>query len=68
MELGKDIGTVCELLELKKDTVIKAIKAGRVIIPSKTKDHQLDTTKSQRSVIDDNQTMGKACGNTMKEY
>ncbi len=53
-------------MELKKDTVKKAIKAGRVIIPSKAKDHQPSTTKSQRSVIDDNQTMGKACSNTLE--
>ncbi len=66
MELGQNISTICELLELKNDTVKKAVKAGRIIIPPKTKEQLLGITKSQRNAIDNNQTMGKACSNVTK--
>lgn len=66
MESGKDISTACKLLDIKIDTVKKAVKAGRVIISSNIKYQAASTTKSQRSVIDNNQANGKACSNTVE--
>lgn len=66
LELGQDIKTICDQLELKIDTVKKAIQLGRIIIPSKTNIQLANTTKSERSVIDNDQTMGKACSNVLE--
>ena len=49
---------------LKIDTVRKAIKQGRIIIPDiKFEEKDGGTTKSERNIIDDGQQMGKACLN-----
>ncbi len=66
LESGKSINEACELLDIKIDTVKKAVKAGRVILPFKANHQASSTTKSQRSVVDNNQTMGKACSNTIE--
>jgi len=51
-------------LGLKIDTVRKAIKQGRIIIPDiKFEEKDGGTTKSERNIIDDGQQMGKACLN-----
>ncbi|MDY6821955.1 MAG: hypothetical protein SVN78_10085 [Deferribacterota bacterium] len=66
LELNNSIEQVCKLLGLKIDTVKKAIKAGRILIPEK-KDSQVEIyTKSERSINDNNQSMGKACCNTIE--
>ena len=60
---GKSVSSICELLDLKKDTVKKAVKAGRIILPPGSREQPAATTKSQRSISDSNQPMGKACSN-----
>ncbi len=55
---------ICELLDLKRDTVRKAIKQGRIIAPEiKSKNIYESLTKSERNAIDDQQQIGKACSN-----
>ena len=66
LELGQDINSICDQLGLKTDTVKKAVQAGRIIIPAKTNIQLANTTKSQRSVVDNDQTMGKACSNVLE--
>jgi hypothetical protein len=63
---GETIDSICILLNLKKGTVKKAISTGRIILPSRPKEYFPNTTKSQRNVTDDNQSIGKACGNVME--
>ncbi len=53
------------MLGLKVDTVKKAIKSERIIIPDGKISIRQSSTKSQRSVIDNDQSMGKACCNTL---
>ena len=62
--MGEELEYICELLNLKIDTVRKAIQQGRIIIP----DIQFEAddspfTKSERNILDDGQQMGKACSN-----
>ncbi len=63
LDLGENIDSICTLLSLKKGTVKKAISTGRIILPSKPKEHFSNTTKSRRNISDDNQAIGKACSN-----
>ena len=63
LDLGYQIGSICELLELKNDTVQKAVKAGRIILLSTPIEQLPGLTKSQRNAVDNNQIMGKACSN-----
>lgn len=53
---------------MKVDTVKRAIKDGRIIIPEKKQEHNQTTglTKSERTIIDNAQAMGKACSNTIE--
>jgi hypothetical protein len=49
---------------LKYDTLKKAKKTGRIVLPLTTQNHSTAiTTKSQRNHTDDNQAIGKACSN-----
>ena len=57
---------ICDHLGLKTGTVKKAIQVGRIIIPAKTRKTLVHTNKSQRNVIDNAQTMGKACSNVLE--
>ncbi len=53
------------MLDLKIDTVQKAINQGRIIKPIIKFEEEEDksTTKSERNAVDDGQQMGKACSN-----
>lgn len=55
---------------MKVDTVKRAIKDGRIIIPEKEKEQEHNQTtgltKSERTIIDNDQAMGKACSNTIE--
>ncbi|RLD65469.1 MAG: hypothetical protein DRI95_08670 [Bacteroidetes bacterium] len=64
LSVGNELDYICELLDLKIDTVRKAIKQGRIIIPNvKFEEKDESITKSERNIIDDQQQMGKACSN-----
>ena len=67
MQDGSTLDEVCELLNLKKNTLQKALKQGR-INPVLSKDRSINRalTKSDRSAIDDVQAIGKACSNTFQ--
>ncbi len=65
--LDNDLNYICRLFNLKIDTVKKAITQGRIIIPSTTISTETSSlTKSERSVIDNNQSIGKACENQIE--
>ena len=64
--LNNSIDQICNLLGLKIDTVNRAIKNGRIIIPEKEHSQTAGITKSERSIIDNDQPMGKACCNTIE--
>lgn len=53
------------MLDLKVDTVKRAIKEGRIPISEKIQKQEESSTKSERSIIDNEQSMGKACINTI---
>jgi len=55
---------ICKLLDLKIDTVRKAVQQGRITIPDiEFEEENGTTTKSERSIIDNQQQIGKACSN-----
>ena len=55
---------ICDTLNLKTNTVQKAIRYGRIIIPEIQTEERYDIiTKSERNLIDDKQQIGKACSN-----
>jgi len=62
--IGNELDYICGLLDLKIDTVRKAIKQGRIIIPEiNFEETGGSPTKSERNILDDGQQMGKACSN-----
>ena len=64
LSIGNELKNICTLLDLKIDTVRKAIRKGRITIPEiKNEITELSYTKNQRSIIDDSQQIGKACTN-----
>ena len=65
LDYGNSIEQTCTLLGLKLDTVQKAIKEGRILLPEAKPNKAESTTKSERSIIDNDQSMGKACVNTI---
>lgn len=66
LELNNSIEQICNLLNLKVDTIKRAIKDGRIPTPDKVSNPVDSLTKSERSIIDNDQTMGKACCNTIE--
>jgi len=64
LETGDELRSISEELGLKYDTLKKAKKAGRILLPLNTQNHSsLTTTKSQLNHTDDKQALGKACSN-----
>jgi len=63
LALGEELKDICKDLNIKYDTVKKAKQSGRIILPEKESIQTLATTKSQRSVTDNQQIIGKACSN-----
>ncbi|MBN1175909.1 hypothetical protein JXA48_04665 [Candidatus Woesearchaeota archaeon] len=66
LELNNDLEQICKLLDLKIDTVRKGIREGRILISKKNQSHHQSLTKIERSIIDNAQSMGKACSNTIE--
>ncbi len=66
LELNNSVEHVCKLLDLKVDTIKRAIKEGRIPIPEKPQNQSESSTKSERSIIDNDQAMGKACSNSIE--
>ncbi len=63
--IGKDIEEICKLTDLKPDTLKKAIQAERLQLYRNIFSSLPSLSKSERSVIDNDQAMGKACINTL---
>jgi hypothetical protein len=63
---GEDLSTISTLLHIKHDTVLKAIKTGRLLLPERLNEQAGYLTKSERTIIDNEQAMGKACTNTLE--
>ncbi len=66
LELNNSVDQTCKMLDLKTDTVKRAIKDNRILIPETTPNPPITSTKSERSIIDNEQAMGKACSNTIE--
>lgn len=64
--MGNSIEQICNLLDLKIETIKKAIREGRILIPKKEPQQATGLTKSERNIIDNDQAMGKACCNTLE--
>ncbi|MFQ5976426.1 MAG: putative transposase, partial [Candidatus Hydrothermarchaeales archaeon] len=62
---GKSRAEVSEALNLKSDTLYRAIRSGRLIEPSKI-DKELVLTKSVRSIEDSQAEMGMGCTRVME--
>ncbi len=57
---------ICEITGIKPETLKKSIQLGKVILSRyETGEKEEALTKSTRSVLDDNQLMGKACINVL---
>ncbi len=64
--IGYEIPELCKRLDIKPDTLRKAIKSGRVkLIRSEREDLERGLTKSERSLLDNAQGMGKCCVNVL---
>src|SRR5680860_1308530 len=65
---GESISEIADSLKIKKDTIQKAVRQGRIslIEPDTSEENPKVLNKSDRSVIDDSTGMGKACGNTVE--
>lgn len=60
---GQTINEIAKAVDVKLDTLQKAIMQGRIILPivTATPGNCAALTKSERSVVDDRSGMGKAC-------
>ncbi len=57
---------ICKITGIKPETLKKSIQLGKVILSRyETGEKEEALTKSTRSVLDDNQLMGKACINVL---
>ncbi len=63
--IGKEIAEICKLTDLKPDTLKKAIQTERLQLYRNVFSSLPPLSKSERSVIDNDQAMGKACINTL---
>ncbi len=65
---GDTLPEIADQLLLKSNTIQKAIAQNRIklIEPTSFEENSYTQTKSNRSVIDDNTGMGKACSNTIE--
>ncbi len=58
---------ICEITGIKPDTLKKSIQSGKIILSRcETGETEEALNKSTRSVLDDSQSMGKACTNTLE--
>lgn len=65
---GEDINEIAKAVDIKIDTLKKAIRQGRIILPvvPVPSDTCAALTKTERSVIDDRSGMGKGCTFTLE--
>ena len=65
---GEDINEIAKAVDVKPDTLRKAIRQGRIILPivSPTSNDCVAFTKTERSTIDAQTGMGKACTFTVE--
>jgi len=63
---GLTIEEISPLTGVKADTIKKAVRQGRLLLPSPDFSGGEPTTKSLRNIIDSEQPMGKACVNTLE--
>lgn len=64
--IGYEIPELCKRLDIKPDTLRKAIKSGRIILIKREREElEKGLTKSERSQIDNEQGMGKCCVNSL---
>jgi len=63
---GYSILEICKQLELKSNTLKKAIKKGLITLLVPDSQRESSNTKSDRNIKDSQTTMGKACTNTVE--
>jgi hypothetical protein len=63
---GLNIEEISPLTGIKADTIKKAVRQGRLLLPSPDFSGTEPTTKGLRNKIDSEQPMGKACVNTLE--
>jgi len=61
---GKQIEEICDELSIKPNTLKKSIRSGQIILVEAQAQATPSSTKSERSLRDDQPEMGKACTNT----
>jgi len=54
------------MVGVKTDTIKKAVRQGRLLLPEPDENDLVPTTKSLRSQVDSLQPMAKACVNTLE--
>ena len=61
---GDDIPSISIKISIKQDTIEKAIRSGRIIL-YRPANQAAASTKSERTVFDSEQLLGKACSNVV---
>ncbi len=61
---GDDLSTISTKTFIKQDTIQKAVSSGRIIL-TRHNDQSVTRTKSDRTVFDSDQVLGKACSNVV---
>lgn len=62
------IKEISSLLNIKLNTLNKAIANGTIYLPNDSNINTKPTTKTERNIIDSNQSMGKSCVNTVGRF
>lgn len=62
---GDDLASISIKLSIKQDTLEKAVRSGRIKLYQPT-DQSVISTKSDRAGFDNEQVLGKACGNVVE--
>lgn len=64
---GEAIPEIADSLQIKRDTLQKAVRQGRVslVAPVNSESPAMPLNKSARSIMDNNTAMGKACSHTV---
>jgi len=60
---GYSLTEICQKLDIKQNTLKKALLAGRVILADRQEETSVTISKSQRNITDNDQPIGKACSN-----
>lgn len=59
---GHDLPSISNEVSVKQDTIVKAVNSGRIVL---SRPDSLVFTKSERSVLDNEQPQGKACSDIL---